>query len=85
MYIQIFGKESCTETESAVLLSKNLSESNQCLHNYVYKKLDKDFTEEELIEKFSDTKTPQIIVNGRSVGGYTQLKEYVENRVGKVQ
>jgi len=84
MYIQIFGKESCPDSEAALVLSKSISEKNQCLHNYVYKELNKDFTEEEFIEKFSVNDIPQVIVNGTTVGGYTELKQYMEDRADRI-
>jgi glutaredoxin 3 len=43
--------------------------------------LDEDFTREELFEKFPTARTfPQIVVDGESIGGFTELKELVNSR-----
>ncbi len=45
---------------------------------FEYKQLGKDFTREEMIEKFPTARTfPQIILNGEKIGGYEQLKQQV--------
>ena len=81
MFIQIFGKDACPNCETAVNISKTFTERNNCLHNYVYKKLDKDFTREEMLEKFPNARTfPQVIVNGKSIGGVNELKEYLKSK-----
>ena len=42
--------------------------------NYTYYQLDEDFTREEFLEKFPDAKSyPQIIVDGKLVGGYMEF------------
>ena len=81
MFIQIFGRDGCGYCDAAISISKSYVERNHCLHNYVYKKLDKDFTRDEFIEKFSGVSTfPQVIVNGKNIGGYTELKQYLESK-----
>jgi glutaredoxin len=42
--------------------------------DFTYKELNKDFTRENLNEKFPGAKTfPQIQVDGENIGGYTEL------------
>jgi glutaredoxin-related protein len=42
--------------------------------------LDEDFTREQLFEEFPTARTfPQIRVDGKSIGGYDQLAEYVKH------
>ena len=43
---------------------------------YKYFQLGKDFTREEMIEKFPTARTfPQIILEDEKIGGFEQLKE----------
>jgi glutaredoxin len=43
--------------------------------------LDEDFTREELMEKFPTARTfPQIVVDGASIGGFTEFKTLVEKQ-----
>ena len=45
---------------------------------FEYKQLGKDFTREQMIEKFPTARTfPQIILNGEKIGGYDQLKQQI--------
>ena len=44
--------------------------------------LDEDFTREELMEKFPTARTfPQIVVEGQSIGGFTEFKALVDKQV----
>lgn len=53
-----------------------------CIKNQVefeYFQLGRDFTREEMIEKFPTARTfPQIIFMGEKIGGYDQLKQQFE-------
>ena len=74
MMIEIWGKSQCPFCEKAKALCDNLN------LNYVYKQLDVDFTREQVFEVFPTARTfPQIKINDKSIGGYDQLVEYVEN------
>ena len=43
--------------------------------------LDEDFTREELMEKFPTARTfPQIVVDGTSIGGFTEFKSLVDKQ-----
>jgi len=45
-------------------------------HEYSYWKLGKDFTREDLFEKFPNARTfPQITVDGELVGGWTEFEK----------
>ena len=48
---------------------------------YEYKELGKDFSREEVFEKFPTARTfpPQILVYGKPVGGYEQFVSYIED------
>lgn len=71
--IEIYGKDACTFCSKAVGLAETMS------LNFVYKKLDKDFTREQLFEMFPNARTfPQIVADGQYVGGYEQFVSYVK-------
>jgi len=71
--IQIWGKPNCPFCDRA----KAFCEQNQ--YNFEYRQLDVDFTRDEVLETFPGAKTfPQIVVNGAKIGGFDQLKTYVE-------
>jgi len=72
MNIEIYGKDHCPYCDMAVAISET--------YDYVYKKLDKDFTREELFKKFPKARTfPQVTIDGKNIGGYTELKQYLES------
>ena len=63
--VEIWGKRNCPYCNRAKQTSKKFG------LNYIYHQLDEDFTKEEFLEKFPDAKSyPQIIVDGKLVGGY---------------
>jgi glutaredoxin len=71
--IEIYGKPSCPYCEKA----KHLCETRDL--KYVYKSLGTDYTREELLETFPNARSvPQIVVNGTSIGGYSELVNYIE-------
>ena len=72
--IQIWGKAQCPHCEAA----KAFCEQNK--YNYEYRQLDVDFTREEVLEHFPGARTfPQIVVNGEKIGGWDQLRSYIED------
>ena len=72
MIVEIYGKEQCPFCDMAKWLC------TQKEIQFKYKQLGKDFTREEMIEKFPTARTfPQIILNGEKIGGYEQLKQQV--------
>ena len=71
--IQIWGKAQCPHCDAA----KTFCEQNK--FNFEYRQLDVDFTREEVLETFPGARTfPQIVVNGTKIGGWDQLRTYIE-------
>lgn len=71
--IEIYGKPQCPFCDRA----KQFCEQNE--FKFVYKSMGTDFTREEVLEMFPEARTfPQIKVNGTSIGGWDQLKTYIE-------
>jgi len=76
MKVEIYSKPACPFCVQA----KNLAEQKG--YEYTYKMLDEDFTREELMEKFPTARTfPQIVVEGQSIGGFTEFKALVDKQV----
>jgi glutaredoxin len=49
-------------------------------YEYEYKQLGEDFTREEILEIFPGARTfPQIIVGDNKVGGFDNMKQYIED------
>ncbi len=68
MVIQIYGKRCCSYCYKAKQLCKREG------LDFVYKELNKDFTREEFLGQFPGAKTfPQIRMDGKNIGGYTEL------------
>ena len=75
MKVEIYSKPACPFCVQA----KNLAEQKG--YEYIYKMLDEDFTREELMEKFPTARTfPQIVVDGTSIGGFTEFKSLVDKQ-----
>ncbi len=71
--VEIWGKPACPYCEKAKALSRQEG------LNYVYHQLDEDFTIEELKEKFPDAKTfPQITVDGKYIGGFSEYRIFIK-------
>ena len=72
MIVEIFGKEQCPFCDKA----KGLAEREG--HEYTYMQLGLDFEFPAFMEKFPTARTfPQIIVNGKSIGGFTEYEGLV--------
>ena len=70
--VEIFGKDNCPFCDKA----KGLAEREG--HELTYKMLDEDFDRETLMETFPGARTfPQIIVDGKKIGGYTDYAQLV--------
>ena len=78
--ITIWGKPACPSCMKA----KATCESRQL--QYEYKELGKDFTREQVFEKFPGARTfPQIIVDGEKIGGFTEYKALIDtNKLGTI-
>lgn len=75
--IEIYGKSTCPYCDKAKALceSKGLT--------YEYKSLGTDLDLDELLELFPNAKTvPQIMIDGKSVGGYHELEKYINAQEG---
>tara|TARA_B100000900_G_scaffold75181_1_gene60065 strand:+ start:820 stop:1080 length:261 start_codon:yes stop_codon:yes gene_type:complete len=72
--IEIWGKPVCPYCIKAKHLCERLN------IDYEYKELGKDFDREVIMEQFPGARTfPQIKVNGKAIGGYEQLTQYIED------
>ena len=50
---------------------------------YEERKIGDGYTREELLEAVPTARTvPQIIINGNIIGGFTELRDYLENTAG---
>jgi glutaredoxin len=79
MKIEIYSKEQCPYCTKALFLAEKVvrdsSQQNHVLNKYM---LDKHFTREQLLEKVPSARTfPQIFIDGKSIGGYTEFKAYI--------
>jgi len=71
--IEIYGKAQCPFCDQA----KALCEQRQ--YNYKYFQLGTDFDREEILSMFPGAKTfPQIKVNGKKIGGWSDFPQYLE-------
>ena len=74
MNVIVYSKDNCIFCEKAVSLAtmKGL--------NITVKKLGIDFGMEDLMGQFPNAKTfPQIVVDNKSIGGYTEFAELVND------
>jgi len=66
--IEIYGKDNCPYCDRAIALAEKIKAE------FTYKKLDRDFTREDLMEKFPTARTfPQITIDGEAIGGYDEF------------
>ncbi len=73
MKVEIYGKPWCPYCDAAKALAE------QTGHDLIYKTLSEDFSRETFIELFPEARTfPQIIVDGKNIGGYTEFKALVD-------
>ena len=71
MNIEIYSKTSCVFCEKAKITLQK--------HNPKIYMLDKDFSRDDFFKKFPNARTfPQIIINNKQVGGYSELKKWLE-------
>jgi len=72
--IEIYGKPMCPFCDKA----KSFCETRG--FKYTYKSLGTDYTREELMEQFPNARTvPQIVINGKKIGGYDAFTKYVDD------
>jgi glutaredoxin len=71
--IIIYGKDNCPYCDMAKSLATRKG------HTVEYKQLGVDFEYKDLMEKFPTARTfPQIIIDGTSIGGYTELENLID-------
>ena len=77
MRIEIYGKTQCPYCDMAKRLAQRIvEESSQQNHTYNYYQLDQDFNREEILEKFPGATFPQIMIDGKKIGGYTEFEAW---------
>lgn len=73
MKVEIYSKPQCPYCVQAKALAEREG------HELTYKMLDEDFNREQLMETFPGARTfPQIIVDGKKIGGFTEYKALVD-------
>ena len=71
--IEIWSKPNCVFCDKAEMLCK--------MKSLEYKKymLDVDYSNEDFVEKFPNARTfPQIIIDKKHIGGYFELKNWLD-------
>jgi glutaredoxin len=74
MIVEVYTKPDCSYCQLAkvLLADKNISFTEMVLN--------RDFSREYILEKFPSAKAfPVVVVDGYFIGGYSQLKEHIEN------
>jgi len=77
MHYQIYTKDDCSYCHMAkqALTTLGIGFSEQKLH--------RDFTRDQILEKFPNARTfPIIVVDGFAIGGYNELKEHLAAQTG---
>lgn len=73
----VWSKDNCTfcDQAKALLEQRNIA--------YEEKKIGHGYTREDLLEAVPSARTvPQIFVNNNHVGGFTELRKYIEETAG---
>ena len=70
MNVNIYSKHNCSFCDKAKI---RLNKYNPKIHI-----INEDYTKEDFIKKFPNTKTfPQIIINNEHIGGYYELEKWL--------
>lgn len=76
MNVVVYTKENCSYCMSAKILLTNKGVP------FKEQKLGEDFTRETILEMFPSAKSfPIVVIDGFNIGGYSQLKEKLEESV----
>lgn len=77
--IEVYGKQNCGFcTQAITLLESNGIEYRKFI-------IDENISRDEFVSRFPDVRTvPLIYLDGNRLGGYQQLKEYVEARTNMI-
>ena len=71
MEVKIYSKTNCVFCEKAKMRLQK--------YNPKIQMLDKDYNREDFFKRFPNARTfPQIIINGNNIGGYAELKRWLE-------
>lgn len=71
MEVEIYSKTNCVFCDKAKM---RLAKENPKIHM-----LDQDYSREDFLKKFPNARTfPQIIINGKSIGGYSELEKWLQ-------
>jgi|TARA_B110000116_G_scaffold238487_1_gene225350 glutaredoxin 3 len=71
MNVEIYSKTNCIFCDKAKMRLQK--------HNPTIRMLDEDYSREDFFKKFPNARTfPQIIINEEHVGGYAELKRWLE-------
>jgi glutaredoxin len=73
----VWSKDNCTfcDQAKALLEQRNIA--------YEERKIGSGYTREDLLEAVPTARTvPQIFVNNNHVGGFTELRKYIEETAG---
>jgi glutaredoxin 3 len=74
MKVEIYSKPLCPFCVQAKTLAERKG------YDLTYKMLNEDFTRDELFDIFPDARTfPQIIVDGKKIGGFTEFRHFVNS------
>ena len=72
MEVEIYSKTNCVFCDKAKIKLQK--------HNPKIYMLDKDYTRDDFFKKFPNARTfPQIIINKKNIGGYAELKRWLEH------
>tara|TARA_B100000902_G_scaffold181900_1_gene174760 strand:- start:219 stop:455 length:237 start_codon:yes stop_codon:yes gene_type:complete len=72
--IEIYSKDNCPFCDKAVRLAQQLVQ--EAPNKYAVYKLGVDFEMEDMMKNFPNARTfPQITINGKSIGGYTEFEQ----------
>ena len=71
MEVEIYSKTNCVFCEKAKIRLQN--------HKPTIHMLDQDYSRDDFFKKFPNAKTfPQIIINKEHIGGYFELKKWLD-------
>lgn len=72
--VEVISKDNCPYCVKAKQLLEKLN------IEYIEKKIGKDITREELLERVPNARSvPQIFIGTQNIGGYQELATYIEN------
>lgn len=76
MFIEIYSKPQCPYCDMAEHIAQQVIQETS--HKYSKYMLDVDFNREDLLKKFPTARTfPQIVVDGKNIGGYNEFKSLI--------